>query len=59
MADFHVVIYDFDPSTIVWPFRQQKTLPLHAGEKVKVIHDDGCAPQPREGSPLAPRAGRC
>ena len=36
-----VPLLDLEPTTIVWPFRQQKTLPLHAGEKVKIIHDDG------------------
>lgn len=36
-----VALYDFDPSTIDWPFRRQKPLALVTGEVIQVIHDDG------------------
>mmetsp|Transcript_133457 Transcript_133457/g.231981 ORF Transcript_133457/g.231981 Transcript_133457/m.231981 type:complete len:1798 (+) Transcript_133457:140-5533(+) len=36
-----VAIYDFDPSTIDWPFRRQRPLQLKRGWVIKVIHDDG------------------
>lgn len=36
-----VAIYDFDPSTIDWPFRRQRPLPLTVGQVVHVVHDDG------------------
>jgi len=36
-----VALYDFDPSTIDWPFRRQRPLPLTTGQVIQVIHDDG------------------
>jgi hypothetical protein len=36
-----VALYDFDPSTIEWPFRRQRPLALQTGRVIKVIHDDG------------------
>eukprot|EP00928_Gymnodinium_smaydae_P070344 TRINITY_DN54196_c0_g1_i1.p1 TRINITY_DN54196_c0_g1~~TRINITY_DN54196_c0_g1_i1.p1 ORF type:complete len:1836 (-),score=531.89 TRINITY_DN54196_c0_g1_i1:66-5468(-) len=36
-----VSLYDFDPSSIDWPFRRQQPLPLQRGQMVNVIHDDG------------------
>lgn len=36
-----VALYDFDPSTIDWPFRRQRPLALTTGQMVQVIHDDG------------------
>eukprot|EP00930_Biecheleria_cincta_P025551 TRINITY_DN1817_c0_g2_i1.p1 TRINITY_DN1817_c0_g2~~TRINITY_DN1817_c0_g2_i1.p1 ORF type:complete len:1803 (+),score=330.13 TRINITY_DN1817_c0_g2_i1:138-5546(+) len=36
-----VALYDFDPSTIDWPFNHQKPLPLTTGQVIEVIHDGG------------------
>lgn len=36
-----VAMYDFDPSTIDWPFRRQRPLPLKVGQAIQIIHDDG------------------
>jgi hypothetical protein len=36
-----VALYDFDPSSIDWPFRRQLPLPLHTGMMIEVIQDDG------------------
>eukprot|EP00747_Dinoflagellata_sp_TGD_P129222 gnl/TRDRNA2_/TRDRNA2_174652_c3_seq1.p1 gnl/TRDRNA2_/TRDRNA2_174652_c3~~gnl/TRDRNA2_/TRDRNA2_174652_c3_seq1.p1 ORF type:complete len:433 (+),score=82.48 gnl/TRDRNA2_/TRDRNA2_174652_c3_seq1:134-1432(+) len=36
-----VALYDFDPSTIDWPFRRQKPLALQTGRVIEIIHDDG------------------
>lgn len=36
-----VALYDFDPTTIDWPFRRQRPLPLTTGQVIQVIHDDG------------------
>lgn len=36
-----VALYDFDPTTIDWPFRRQKPLALITGQVIQVIHDDG------------------
>lgn len=36
-----VALYDFDPSTIDWPFQRQRPLPLLTGQVIQVIHDDG------------------
>ena len=36
-----VALYNFDPSKIDWPFKRQKPLPLHTGQTIKVLYDDG------------------
>eukprot|EP00927_Polykrikos_kofoidii_P034373 TRINITY_DN29173_c0_g1_i1.p1 TRINITY_DN29173_c0_g1~~TRINITY_DN29173_c0_g1_i1.p1 ORF type:complete len:1809 (-),score=307.62 TRINITY_DN29173_c0_g1_i1:171-5597(-) len=36
-----VALYDFDPSTINWPFKREKPLPIMVGQVIKVILDDG------------------
>ncbi len=36
-----VALYNFDPSKIDWPFKRQRPLPLHTGQTIKVMYDDG------------------
>mmetsp|Transcript_35478 Transcript_35478/g.93630 ORF Transcript_35478/g.93630 Transcript_35478/m.93630 type:complete len:1833 (-) Transcript_35478:32-5530(-) len=36
-----VAMYDFDPSSIDWPFRRQRPLPLKVGQVIQIVHDDG------------------
>eukprot|EP00931_Biecheleriopsis_adriatica_P055456 TRINITY_DN32794_c0_g1_i1.p1 TRINITY_DN32794_c0_g1~~TRINITY_DN32794_c0_g1_i1.p1 ORF type:complete len:1805 (-),score=474.53 TRINITY_DN32794_c0_g1_i1:82-5496(-) len=36
-----VALYDFDPTTIDWPFNRQKPLALATGQVVEIVHDDG------------------
>jgi hypothetical protein len=44
-ADYNrvVALYDFDPSTIDWPFKRQSPLPLHTGMVIEIMEDDGSA----------------
>mmetsp|Transcript_74642 Transcript_74642/g.140730 ORF Transcript_74642/g.140730 Transcript_74642/m.140730 type:complete len:1923 (-) Transcript_74642:183-5951(-) len=36
-----VALYDFDPSTISWPFKKQRPLALQTGRVIQVDYDDG------------------
>lgn len=36
-----VALYDFDPTTISWPFRKQRPLALQTGRVIEIDHDDG------------------
>lgn len=36
-----VAMYDFDPSTIDWPYHGQRPLALQTGQVIQLIHDDG------------------
>jgi len=35
-----VALFDFDPSTIEWPFASQRPLPLSTGQVIEIIHDE-------------------
>lgn len=56
-----VALYDFDPSSIDWPFVRQRPLALTTGQVVEVLHDDGgewalgCLPGRQEAKGYFPK----
>jgi len=36
-----IVLYDFDPTSVNWPFKELQPLPLTTGQVIEILDDDG------------------